>query len=409
MNIPQKLIVDHCEFTKWRRDLHAHPELAFGEDRTARFVEDQLKSYGLDVSIGVGKTGIVGTLQGGSSSSAIGLRADMDALPIDEENTFSYRSKSKGVMHACGHDGHTVMLLAAAKYLAEHGTINGTVQFIFQPAEEANSQGSGAQAMIADGLFERFPMDCVFAMHNLPGLKAGAVATRAGPIMASMDLFEVTIEGKGTHGAFPELGIDPVVIAAALISGWQTIISRNISSQTSAVISATSIRTPDSFNVLPAAAVIKGSIRSLLPEVQECIKRRFHILTENIAISFGAKASIDYRQEYPITNNDISQTEFASNVIESVVGGANFIRDADPIMGSEDFAYMLNEKPGCYFWIGNSSPKSAIDLEGGVGRDNDLVIPDSCMVHKPNYDFNDSIIPLGAGLFVRLAESYLAD
>jgi len=407
LNLIDDIVAWHNELTQWRRDIHAHPELAFEETRTADFVASQLESYGIEVTRGVGKTGLVGTLKRGSSNKAIGLRADMDALPMDELNTFAHKSKTPGCMHGCGHDGHTVMLLAAARYLAQSRDFNGTVQFIFQPAEEANAIGSGAKAMIDDGLFERFPMDSVFALHNAPGLKAGAIATRPGPIMASMDLFEVTVTGQGTHGALPESGIDPVVIAAAMISAWQTIVSRNIGPQQGAVISATTLVAGNSWNVIPQTATIRGSIRALSPEVQQTIYERFHQLTESIAEGFGATVEIVYRKEYPVTMNDGQQTAFACEVAKSIVGEDHATADAPSAMGSEDFAALLEVKPGCYLWLGNSDP---------VERDNEpvsndplghLEVSDPCMVHEPTYDFNDKIIPVGATLFVRLAEQYL--
>ncbi len=407
MNLIDDIILWHNELTQWRRDIHAHPELAFEETRTADFVASQLESYGIEVTRGVGETGLVGTLKRGSSNKAIGLRADMDALPMDELNTFAHKSKCPGRMHGCGHDGHTVMLLAAARYLAQSRNFNGTVQFIFQPAEEANAQGSGAKAMIADGLFERFPVDCVFALHNAPGLKAGAIATLSGPAMASMDLFDVTIKGHGTHGAVPESGVDPVVIAAAMISAWQTIVSRNVSPQQSTVISATTITAGNSWNVIPDSAVIRGSIRSLSPEIQKLVYERFHQLTHSIAEGFGATVDIDYRQEYPVTVNDEQQTAFACEVAKSIVGEDHLIPDAPPVMGSEDFAAMLEVKPGCYLWVGNSDPA---DSQGETSSNNllgHLTVNDPCMVHEPTYDFNDKIIPVGATLFVRLAEQYL--
>lgn len=410
MKLISEIVARHDELVEWRRDIHAHPELAFDEIRTADFVAGQLESYGIVVCRDIGKTGVVGTLKVGSSERAIALRADMDALPMDELNSFAHKSQHPGCMHGCGHDGHTVMLLAAARYLANSKNFSGTVQFIFQPAEEANTRGSGAKAMIADGLFERFPVDCVFAMHNAPGLKAGAIATRPGPIMASMDLFEVTITGHGTHGAVPESGIDPVVVAAAVISAWQSIVSRTISPQQAAVISATSVNAGNSFNVIPNTAVIKGSIRTLSPAVQQMIHDRFHVLTQSIAEGFGATVEIDYRQEYPITINNEQQTTFACDVAKSIVGEDHMITNAYPVMGSEDFAAMLRVTPGCYVWIGNSDIEDVTENNGSDIVDNglgELGVRDACMVHEPTYDFNDKIIPVGATLYVRLAETYL--
>ena len=406
MSLKDSIIIGLPELRGWRRSLHANPELAFQEKYTARFVTDKLQAFGIDVTEGIGKTGIVASLRVGKSERTIGLRADMDALPMQELNTFPHKSKCDGVMHGCGHDGHTVMLLAAAQYLAQTKQFDGTVHFIFQPAEEANDQGSGAKAMMEEGLFERFPMDCVFALHNAPGLKSGAVATRTGPIMASMDLFDVTITGHGTHGAFPQSGTDPVVIASAIVTAWQTIVSRNISPQEQAVISATSIHAGDSYNVIPHTAVIQGSIRTLSQTVQAEIKRRFHQITQHIAEGFGATVDIQYHHAYPVTVNDPHYTQFACEVAESVVGADQLINDAPTVMGSEDFAYMLQEKPGCYLWVGNSDGNNMDKDAEGVFRH--LTIQDPCMVHEPTYDFNDSIIPTGASLLVKLAETYLS-
>lgn len=412
MKLQSEIIGMHEELTEWRHDLHAHPELAFEERRTADFVAEQLRSFGLEVITGIGGTGLVGTLKSGRTGKAIGLRADMDALPMNEENCFSYKSKTPGRMHGCGHDGHTVMLLGAARYLAKSRFFNGTVQFIFQPAEEANSQGSGAKAMIDDGLFERCPVDCIFALHNAPGLKAGAIATRSGPIMASMDLFEVTIKGHGTHGALPETGIDPIVIAATMISAWQTIISRNINAQHSAVMSVTTIEAGKSWNVIPTTAVIRGSVRSHCCEVQQLVRDRFCVLSHSIAEGFGAKVEIQYRNESPVTTNDSQCANFACEVASEIVGKSNVIYDAKPVMGSEDFAFMLQQRPGCYVWLGNSDPSDSMGNDARRGlmvppHFGHLDIADPCMVHEPKYDFNDSIIPIGATFLSRLVERYL--
>ena len=411
-----KLITDitdtHTEFTQWRRDIHAHPELAFEESRTADFVAKQLESWGIEVTLGIGKTGLVGTLKVGSTNKAIGLRADMDALPMDELNTFVHKSKHSGCMHGCGHDGHTVMLLAAARYLAQSKHFDGTVQFIFQPAEEANSTGSGARAMIEDGLFNRFPVDAVFALHNCPDMVAGAVATCSGAITASMDLFEVTITGQGTHGAYPHSGIDPVLISAQLVTAWQSIISRNVDAQESAVISATSINTGDSWNVIPETAVIKGSVRTLSPAVRKLVQERFHNLTHALVEAFGATVTIDYRALYPATINTPEQTDFACDVAASIFGENRVLRSTPAGMGSEDFACMLEERPGCYLLLGATNPPGGqASLEG-----KDISLPadqkhfeatNVPLLHEPTYDFNDEILPQGATLFVRLAERYL--
>ncbi len=415
MNLKKTISQHQKSYAKWRQDIHAHPELAFEESRTSSFVAAQLKSYGVDVVEGLGKTGLVGTIKSGSSSKSIGLRADMDALPMDELNTFSYKSKYAGKMHGCGHDGHTVILLAAARYLSETKNFNGTVNFIFQPAEEANALGSGAKAMIEDGLFERFPMDCVFALHNGPGLEEGAVATRSGALMASMDIFEVTIQGQGTHGAIPHTGIDPLMIGSQLVVAWQSIVSRNVNAADSAVISATSMQTGDSFSVIPDSITLRGTVRTLSPESRLVIKERFCLLTEQLVQSFGASATISYREAYPTTVNDPSQMDFLCDVATSVVGKDKVISTMKPVMGSEDFAYMLEERPGCYFYLGNSAKTSEVDgkrtdaqeaaIDYGLGH---LAIHGACMTHEPQYDFNDNIIPVGASIFVGLVERYLA-
>ena len=412
-----KLIPDiaaaHQELTQWRRDIHAHPELGFEEQRTADFVARQLSSWGIEITRGIGKTGLVGTLKVGQSDKAIGLRADMDALPMDELNTFAHVSQNPGCMHGCGHDGHTVMLLAAARYLAQSQQFDGTVQFIFQPAEEANSQGSGAKAMIDDGLFERFPMDNVFATHNSPGMYAGAIATGPGPIMASSDLFDVTITGRGAHGAHPSGGIDPVVIAAQMITAWQTIVSRNIDAMEPAVISATSISAGNnSWNVIPETALIRGGVRTLSPAVRQQIHDRFQNITRKLAESFGATVDIDYRFMYPVVVNDPVQTRLFCDVAAAVVGEHQVLRERPGQMGSEDFAYFLEKKPGCYFAIGATThPQGQAAFQGKdikLDADQAHFCPDNVpMLHEPTYDFNDDILPLGATLFARLAEHYL--
>ncbi len=414
MNLIPELLAAHEELTQWRRELHAHPELAFDESRTSDFVAKKLESWGIEVTRGIGKTGLVGTLKTGTSNKTIGLRADMDALPMDELNTFAHKSKNPGCMHGCGHDGHTVMLLGAARYLAQTKNVDGTVQFIFQPAEEANETGSGAKAMIDDGLFERFPVDNVFAMHNGPGFITGAIATRPGVTTASMDLFEVSIQGKGCHGAYPHEGNDPIMIATQMLTAWQTIISRNISADEGAVISATSITAGDSWNVIPDTAVIKGSIRTLSPSTQDLIEARFCTLTQHIAEAFGAQVTIDYRRRYPSCINDPEQTLFACEVAESIFGHDRVLGTmALEGMGSEDFAYMLLERPGCYLSIGASNPPKGTDPIKGrdIRRKDDeqyFTVENVSLLHQPEYDFNDDIIPLGATLFVRLAEHYLS-
>lgn len=415
MNLIPEIVAAHGELTEWRHDIHAHPELAFDESRTAEFVATQLESFGITVTRGVGKTGVVGTLKVGTSTMSIGLRADMDALPMEEANTFAHKSQNPGCMHGCGHDGHTVMLLAAARYLAHSKNFNGTVQFFFQPAEEANETGSGAKAMIDDGLFDRFPVDNVFAMHNCPGLYVGAIVTRPGVMSASMDLFEVTITGTGTHGAMPHTGNDPIIVATQMVSAWQSIISRNVSANDAAVLSVTSILTADNFNVIPETVVIKGSIRTLSPASRELIKQRLQTIAENTAAAFDAPVSIAYPSMSPSCMNDQIQTAFACDVANSIFGEDRVLGNMEiDSMGSEDFAYMQQERPGCYLLLGAEAlPADQNPMEGKDIRDlasqKHFEFHDACTVHQPDYDFNDEIIPIGATFFARLAEQYLCD
>ena len=386
-------IIEHLpEFTRWRHDLHAHPELAFDEARTSQFVAEQLQSFGLEVHTGIGGTGVVARLSRVDSGKAIGLRADMDALPMQEQNTFAHKSVYPGRMHGCGHDGHTVMLLAAAQYLAKHQAFNGTVIFIFQPAEEANEKGSGAAAMIKDGLFDRFPMDAVFGMHNWPGLPVGHCSIRNGPVMAAMDLFEVNVTGHGTHGALPHTGIDTVLVCAHIITAWQSIVSRNTDPLDTAVVSATTVQAGDSWNVIPHTAVIRGSVRTFNKATQQRVQQRLQSIAEHIATAMGASVQISYTNSSPANVNDEATAALALQVAEEVVGADKVLKDdaALKLMGSEDFAHLSQQVPGVYLLIGNG------DGEGG------------CMVHEPRYDFNDELIPIGASYWVRLVEMFLA-
>ncbi len=373
------------ELTAWRHDFHAHPELAFEEHRTSDLVADRLASFGLEVHRGVGRTGVVATLRRGSGGRRLGLRADMDALPIEEGNTFDHRSRTPGKMHACGHDGHTTMLLGAARYLAEQGNFDGTVQFIFQPAEEA---AGGARVMLRDGLFQRFPVDAVFAMHNWPGLPAGHIRSRPGPMWASFDMFDIDVHGIGSHGAMPHFGRDPIVAMSELIGALQTVVSRNIDPLRPAVVSVTKVRAGDAYNVVPDSAYLGGGVRCFLPEVQQEIKKRMESLVEGVCKAYGARGQLNYRNAYPALVNDREQTEFAMHVAAEVVGEQN-VGKARLLLASEDFAFMLEKVPGCYLLIGNGEEK------GG------------CMIHNSNYDFNDDILPVGTSYWVRLAESFL--
>jgi amidohydrolase len=376
-----------AEMTAWRRDIHAHPELGFQEKRTSDFVAEQLKSFGIDVHQRIGKTGVVGVLRAGKSSRSVGLRADMDALPIQEANTFLHRSKHDGRMHACGHDGHTAMLLGAAKHLAATRRFDGTVNFIFQPAEEGIG---GARAMIEDGLFKRFPCEAVFGMHNRPGLALGKFAVRSGPMMAGGAFFDIDIEGKGAHGARPESGIDSVLVAAHVATALQSIVSRNVRPVDTAVVSVTQIHAGDAYNVIPQKARLSGTVRAFSNETMELISRNLRRVAEGVAGGFGAKTSIDFRLIFAPLVNDAKEAEFAAGVCAEIVGGDNVRRDPSLIMASEDFSFMLAEVPGCYINIGNGD---------GVG---------ACEVHNPSYDFNDAALGYGANFFVRLVEKRLA-
>ena len=386
MSVIERIQAFHSELTEIRRDIHAHPEIAFEEVRTSDLVAGRLESLGIEVHRGLGKTGVVGTLKSGKGNRAVGLRADMDALPISERNTFDYRSVNEGKMHACGHDGHTTMLLGAAKYLAETKNFDGTIYLIFQPAEE-NEGGAGA--MIEDGLFEKFPMEQVYGMHNLPGLPVGSFAVRPGPIMAAYDQFEIVVTGVGTHGALPHKGNDPITIGAQIVGALQTIVSRSIDPFEKAVVSVTQFHAGDTWNVIPEVAVIRGTARSFRKEVQDIIENNLRAISKGIAAAHGAKADVTYSRLYPATVNTPDEAVLAGDVAASIVGEPHVDRDAMPLMGSEDFSFMLQKKPGCYLFIGNG------DGEG------------SCMIHNPGYDFNDAILPLGASYWARLAETVL--
>ncbi len=374
------------EMTGWRRDIHAHPELGFQEQRTSDLVATQLAAFGIEVHRGVGRTGVVGVLRAGTSKRTLGLRADMDALPIQEANTFDHRSRHEGRMHACGHDGHTTMLLGAAKYLAATRNFDGTVNFIFQPAEEGIG---GAKAMIDDGLFRRFPCEAVFGMHNRPGMPLGRFAVKAGAMMAGGAFFDIDIEGRGAHGARPESGVDPVLAAAHVIAALQSIVARNVRPVDTAVLSVTQVHGGDAYNVIPQTARLSGTVRAFSNEVMELVGRNMARVAEGVASGFGAKAKTDFRVIFPPTINNPAEAEFAAGICAGLVGAENVKRDPALIMASEDFAFMLNEVPGCYINIGNG------DGEG------------ACEVHNPSYDFNDRALPLGASFFARLVETRL--
>ncbi|MAI99044.1 MAG: amidohydrolase [Nisaea sp.] len=381
------IAANHDDLTAIRRDIHAHPELGFEEHRTADIVAEKLTSWGIEVTRGIGKTGVVGTLRVGNDPRSIGLRADMDALPILEANTFAHRSQHNGKMHACGHDGHTAMLLGAAHYLSQSRNFEGCVYFIFQPAEEGIG---GARAMIEDGLFTQFPCDSVFGMHNRPGMEIGKFAIRPGPMMAGGAMFDIHITGVGAHGARPESGVDPVVIASQIVMAAQTIVSRNIRPRDTAVVSITQIHAGDAYNVIPQTAQIMGTARAFSMEVLAMIEDNLRRLAENIAAGFGATAELDFRLEFMPTVNNDAETQFAIECAAELVGAERVNGDIPMIMASEDFSYMLNERPGAYIMVGNGAG------EGG------------CEVHNPAYDFNDQAIPYGAAFFATAVEKKLA-
>src|SRR5712671_5737571 len=380
----------HPELKAIRQDLHAHPELAFEETRTSALVADKLASWGIEVHRGLAKTGVVGVVKGRGTSGgrAIGLRADMDCLPVHETGSVPYRSRHDGRMHACGHDGHTTMLLGAARYLAETRDFGGTAYLIFQPAEEG---GGGGQVMVKEGLFERFPANEVYALHNWPGLPPGKMAVGAGPMMAATDELQITVRGRGGHGAMPHLAVDPVVACAHIISALQTIASRSVSPVDALVVSICSMETSQigAFNVIPDFVKLVGTVRSFLPETRDLAEKRVREIAGKVAEAFGASAELDYRRGYPATINTAREAAFAARVGERVFGAGNVITDPPPTMGGEDFSYMLLERPGAYVFLGQG---------GGPGN---------CFLHNPGYDFNDEVIPLGAGYLAALVEESL--
>jgi len=376
----------HPDITAWRRDLHAHPELLYDVHRTAGTVAEKLKAFGCDeVVTGVGRTGVVGVIRGrrGSSAKTIGLRADMDALPIEEANDLPYKSTVPGKMHACGHDGHTAMLLGAARYLAETRNFDGTAVVIFQPAEEG---GAGGKAMVEDGLMSRFGIGEVYGMHNYPNMPVGSFGLRPGPIMAAADFVTIEIEGVGGHAARPHLTVDPVVVGAHIITAIQSIVGRNVDPVKSAVVSITVVKAGTTDNVIPQRVRLDGTARSLSEDVRVLVEERLRTLVENTAAAFGAKGKLTYRRNYPVLVNHERQTEFAGDVASEIAGAAQVDRELPPMMGAEDFSFMLNERPGAFIWIGNGP---------------------SAGLHHPEYNFNDEIIPFGTSYWVRLVETAL--
>ncbi|MFO1217704.1 MAG: M20 aminoacylase family protein [Burkholderiaceae bacterium] len=394
MKLIDSIVADAAAIVAMRRDIHAHPELCFQEERTADLIANALQSWGIPVHRGLGKTGVVGIVKNGMSDRAVGLRADIDALPMTEHNHFAHASRHPGRMHACGHDGHTAMLLAAARHFSQHRHFDGTVYLVFQPAEEG---GGGAREMMKDGLFEKFPMEAIFGAHNWPGMAVGQFALRDGPVFASSNEFKITIRGKGAHGAMPHNGIDPVPAACQMVQAFQTIISRNKRPLDTGVISVTMIHTGEVTNVIPEACVVEGTVRTFTTAVLDLIESRMKTIAEATCTAFECGCDFQFVRNYPPTVNHKAETDFARKLLGDVVGAGN-VHEFEPTMGAEDFSYFLQGKPGCYFLIGNGDGGHR---EGGHGLG-------PCMLHNPSYDFNDDLIPLGATVWVRLAEAWLA-
>jgi len=397
MNVIDSIVTQAASMAAVRRDIHAHPELCFEELRTADVVAQKLTEWGIPIHRGLGKTGVVGIVKGrdgGASGRAIGLRADMDALPMQEFNTFAHASQHPGKMHACGHDGHTAMLLAAAQHFSKHRNFDGTVYLIFQPAEEG---GGGARVMIEDGLFEQFPMQAVFGMHNWPGMPMGSFAVSPGPVMASSNEFKITIHGKGGHAALPHTGIDPVPIACQMVQAFQTIISRNKKPVDAGVISVTMVHAGEATNVVPDHCELQGTVRTFSLEVLDLIEARMRQVAEHTCAAHEATCTFEFVRNYPPTVNSPAEADFARQVMAGIVGEANVLAQ-EPTMGAEDFAFMLQAKPGAYCFIANGDGAHREMGHGGG----------PCTLHNPSYDFNDDLIPLGATYWVRLAEQWLA-
>jgi hippurate hydrolase len=394
MKLLETIRADREAIGALRRDIHAYPEIAFQEQRTSDLIAKVLTEWGIPIHRGLGKTGVVGIVKNGSSSRAVGLRADIDALPMTEHNTFAHASVYPGKMHACGHDGHTAMLLAAAKYLSNHRNFDGTVYLIFQPAEEG---GGGAREMIKDGMFEHFPMEALFGMHNWPGLGVGQFAIKSGPAFASANKFKITIHGKGAHAAMPHNGIDPVQVALQMVQAFQTILTRNKRPIDPAVISVTMIHAGEATNVMPDSCEIQGTVRTFTLEVLDMIERRMRTIAEATCHAFEASCDFEFARHYPPTINHPNETAFARKVLSTLVGENNVL-EFEPTMGSEDFSFYLLEKPGCYFLIGNGDGSHRVS-DHGAGP---------CMLHNPSYDFNDELIPIGGSMWVRLVEEWLS-
>jgi len=407
MRLLDDIVAARPQIQAIRRDLHAHPELRFAEHRTSELVASTLHGWGVEVHRGIGGTGVVGVIRGrgvgstGAASAiaprAIGLRADMDALPIQEANEFAHRSTNAGRMHACGHDGHTAMLLAAARHLAQAPSFSGIVVLIFQPAEEG---GAGAQKMIDDGLFERFPCDAVFAMHNWPGLAVGTLGVANGPVMASTSEFVIRVEGRGAHAAMPDLGVDPIFVAVQIVQGLQALVTRVKRPIDSAVLSVTMIHAGDTTNVIPDTATISGTVRTFRNEVTALFEDGMRRIAQATAQAHRAGAQVQFERNYPPTVNHAREAQFAAAVGDEVLGPQNVLRDVEPTMGAEDFAFMLQRRPGAYLFLGNGTSGGPHRSAGhGAGP---------CTLHNASYDFNDELIPIGASFWVRLVERFLS-
>ncbi|WP_119678321.1 M20 aminoacylase family protein [Indioceanicola profundi] len=388
MPILNRIAEFHTDMTDWRRQIHAHPELGFEEFQTSELVATKLADWGIEVHSGLGGTGVVGVLHGagGPNGKRIGLRADMDALPMEEENSFPHASKVPGKMHACGHDGHTTMLLGAARYLAETRNFDGTVHFIFQPAEEGKG---GGRRMVEEGLFRQFPCDMVFGMHNWPDLPPGEMMVKPGPVMAGADQFEIHIGGRGGHAALPHHCVDPVVISAQMILAIQTLVSRRLSPIDSGVVSVTQVNAGSAYNVIPQEVTLRGTVRALTPEVRDALEEGLRHLVQTLPPALGGTGELRYKRGYPPTVNHVEPSAIAAAVAEKVVGAGRVRNDMGPSMGAEDFSFMLNERPGSYVWLG----------QGGAAA--------GCMLHNPRYDFNDDILPMGASFWAALVETTL--
>ena len=396
MKVIDSFLTHAAEILAIRRDIHAHPELCFEEVRTADVVAGKLTGWGIPVHRGLGTTGVVGIVHGrdgGASGRGVGLRADMDALPMQEFNTFAHASQHAGKMHACGHDGHTAMLLAAAQHLADHRDFDGTVYLIFQPAEEG---GGGAREMITDGLFDKFPMEAVFGMHNWPGGTVGGFAVSAGAVMASSNEFKIVIRGKGGHAAMPHTGIDPVLVACQMVQAFQSIISRNKKPVDAGVISVTMIHAGEATNVIPDSCELQGTVRTFSIEVLDLIEKRMKAIAEHTCAAFDAQCEFEFERNYPPTINAAAEAKFARQVMIDIVG-ADKVLAQEPTMGAEDFSYMLQARPGAYCFISNGAGDHREIGHGGG----------PCMLHNPSYDFNDALIPLGATYWVQLASRWL--